>query len=164
MLLPGARHGPWGIAVLEVAVQQEVIRHEAGGILVGAHGGAEGHVVAAPRAQAALGIDGALQEMKAARPVVVVLQVVRAVPCQLDRRPDPLGDRDRLGHRIRVEPTAEAAADARDVHLDLLGIDSEDLGRKLARGVGVLRRGPDLRPVPLDVGEAVLGLEVRRGR
>src|ERR1022692_4706752 len=44
--------------------------------------------------------------MEAARPVMVVLQVVGAVPGQLDREADALGDRDRLGDRVRVEPAA----------------------------------------------------------
>src|ERR1022692_2275993 len=128
--------------------------------------------------------------MEAARPVMVVLQVVGAVPGQLDREADALGDRDRLGDRVRVEPaavsltgrptrweiaTASATGSASSLRpkpppmrvmftwtfSGAVPSTFEASLRAPSGAFGVLGRCPNLGPVPLHVREAVLGLEIR---
>lgn len=109
-----------------------------------------------------------------------MLDVVAARPGELDRpAPHLAREQRRLDHEVRLGLAAEAAAEQRDVHGHLIGLQRQRGGHRVARGLRVLDRRPDLAATVDDAGgrhgrlhrrvrdvrQVVLGLELaRRGR
>ena len=80
---------------------------------------------------------------------VAVLQVVIARPGDLHRRAvHRLGQHGRFDHEVGLGFAAEAAAEQRDVHRDVLERQAQSLGDAVARGLRRLRRAPRPRSVP----------------
>ena len=73
----------------------------------------------APRDQFAARIDPALQEMKACRTIEVVRHVVFARPQKLHRHANLFGDRRGLDDIVVTQASAESAAGAQQMNLDI---------------------------------------------
>ncbi len=98
----------------------------------------------------------------AVRAVVVVREVMLARPHQLDRRAlEPLRDRRRLDRKLVAATPAEAAAESRDVHDDVLGRETESARDETLADRGNLRRRPHLHHAVLEDRRAVLRFERR---
>ena len=87
-----------------------------------------------PRAELARRVDGALEEVEAARAIEVVAHVVFTRPAELHRHADLLGDDRRFGQVVVGEPAAEAAAHADHVQGDGAGLEADGAagGRRAA--------------------------------
>ena len=102
--------------------------------------------------------------MEAGRPVEVVLDVVLAVPQQLDRRADLSGYPGRLGHEVVAQAPAEAAADARHVDRDVALGDAQGRRHQLGAGSGICVGAQNTTLPSLKARRAVLRLEVDMGQ
>ena len=105
------------------------------------------------------GVHPAREIVEPGRAVEVVLDVVRAVPQQLDRRAYRLRDPGRLDHVIIAQPPSEAAADAGDVHLDSRLGHAERLGHKRPARARILRGRPDRGLAVQDRSRTILRLQ-----
>ena len=94
----------------------------------------------------ARGVEAALEEVEPGRPIEIMLDVVLAVPEQLDRRAGLLGDPGGLGHEIVAQTPAEAAADPRHIDGDVALGDSEGRRNQLGAGPGNSASAPRGRP------------------
>jgi hypothetical protein len=65
--------------------------------------------------KSARAVEAALEKVEASGPIEVVLDVVLAVPDELDRRAHAPRDPGGFGHEIAAQTSAEAAAHSRDV-------------------------------------------------
>ena len=149
------------------------LRHERRREFVGSDAGrrrellafAETDEVIAPAVMRPDASTPALKRVEPARPVVVVLHVVFTRPQHLDRRASQLARDPRgLEHVVVGQTTTEAAADAKDVHLNVRQRNAEHRGHQAAPGLGRLARRPDLELAVLELRRAVLRLERRMAR
>ncbi len=110
----------------------------------------------------AVGIEAGDEPRHAERPVKVVPHVLFARPHELDRLAELLGDEHRLADIfLDGAAPAEAAAEHRAVHHDLVIRDAGGDGGGGERGGGALGRHPDLDSVGSDVRGAGLRLHGR---
>jgi hypothetical protein len=110
-----------------------------------------------------LGVEAALEAVPARRAVEAVPHVVFTGPDQLDGRPGLAGDPGRLDHVLIGQPAPETAPGPDNVDGDVFGLQAQGLGDKLATGLRILGRRPDLHLSVQEPGGAVLGLQVRMG-
>ena len=113
-----------------------------------------------PGQQLALGVETGLIARDARRAVEIVGLVLLAGPAGLHRLArQRAGDGCGLGDEVHVEPAAEAAAQQRDMQLDLLSVQPQGLGRCPARQARHLRRRPDAGVALVEQHGAVLWLQ-----
>ena len=171
-LLRGARMAPVGHAErdqrrLEVEVRDEARGElDAGDVrgvreaLVARRVVAVADEVVVPRHELAGRVDARLQEVEAARPVVVVTHVVFARPQHLHRHADLLGDGGRFAHVVVREAPAEAAADAHRWMVMSASRDAERRATRAARPLAGVCVGAQISSLPFcEVRGAVLRLE-----
>ncbi len=106
----------------------------------------------------ALRVQPAGELVVARGPVEVVGDVVLTSPQELDRRPHRLGDLDRLGDEVDVDPPPEASAEEGGPHRDLLEREAARLGGHPRGHLLELGRTVDEAGVLADIGREVHGL------
>src|SRR6185503_9333603 len=101
--------------------------------------------------------------MKSCGPVEIVRHIVFARPQQLDRDAYRFGDPRSLDHIVVAKTPAKAAANAREVKLDVGGSQASCPGHQVDTGLRSLGGGPDFQLSILEVGSAVLRLQWSMG-
>ena len=97
-----------------------------------------------PAGHLAARVGRRLQALERLRAEHALGDVLLARPDQLDRPAHLLGDQRALGRIVAERAPAEAAAHVALVEVDLLGLEAERLGHRLARFVGRLAAFPHL--------------------
>ena len=106
----------------------------------------------------ALAIEHRAQFVIARRPVGRVPHIVFARPQHLDRRVRRLRDQRGLDAVVVLQPPAKPSAHQRDIHLHLVGIQSDRLRHRVANILWHLRRRPQFTIRSAEVRRAIAGL------
>jgi len=100
-----------------------------------------------PRGACAVHVEPGLTILRADRVIIAMLHIIFACPGYLDRLADLARDQCRLDHEIWLRLAPEGPAQPGRCDLDVLLVDPQRLGERLARALRVLHAGPAFEPV-----------------